>query len=162
MPSAITPIATITTTTAVNTIVFSSISQAYRDLKIVVRGNMTSTGFALGITLPAGLFHRNYSQARLTGSDPEVGGTNTAVLTGNYSNANGNELQEITIFDYAQTDKFKSFIMMQSVDTGSAIGAMSISIGSHDRTTALTSFTVTSSGTTFAAGFSVSVYGVSV
>lgn len=161
MPSAITPIATITTTTAVNSIVFSSISQAYRDLRIVLRGSMTSGGLTAGVTLPAGLWHRTYAQARLTG-DPEVSGTNSAQLQGNYSSSNGPELTEITVFDYAQTDKFKSFTMIYVLDAGSSVPTMSISVGSHDRTTALTSLTVSAPGTTLVAGYSVSIYGVSL
>lgn len=161
MPSAITPIASITTTTAVNSIVFSSISQAYRDLRIIVRGNMTSPGFQSGVTLPTGLWHRTVSWARLSGSDPEVGGTNSAQLYGNYSSQQGPELMEINVFDYAQTNKFKSFTLLYAIDNG-AIQTMSISIGSHDQTTAITSLTVSAPGTTLAAGYSVSIYGVSI
>ena len=162
MPSAITPIATITTTTAVNSIVFSSISQAYRDLRIVLRGSMTTGGYTAGVTLPAGLWHRTYALARFTSGDPEVSGTNSAQLQGNYSSSVGPELTEITVFDYAQTDKFKSFTMIYVLDAGSSVPTMSISIGSHDRTTALTSLTVSAPGTTLVAGYSVSIYGVSL
>jgi len=160
MPSAITPIATITTTSTVNSIVFSSISQAYRDLKIVFRGNMTSGGYQLGVSLPSGLWHRTYASARLTG-DPEVGGTNSSLLYGNYSSSTGNELMEINVFDYAQTDKFKSFTAYWVLDNGT-VATMSISVGSHALTTALTSLTVSAPGIQLSSGFSVSIYGVSL
>jgi hypothetical protein len=160
MPSAITPIATITTTTAVNTIVFSSISQAYRDLLIVVRGSVTSpsTNY-LGISLPAGLWHRTQL---LNSSSIQGSGTNTANLYGQGTNSFGNQVYELTVYDYSTTDKFKSFTMMDGTNQSSTAAPFSLQVGSHDRTNALTSFTVSAAGTTLVAGMTVSVYGVSL
>jgi hypothetical protein len=159
MPSAITPIASITTTTAVNSIVFSSINQTYRDLLVVVRGNMTSGGWNMGISLPSGLWHRTYLQTFGGGSTPTGSGTNTSLLHSQFSS--GNLSYEVIIYDYAQTDKFKSFTMMDGSNNGGAAG-MTLHVGSHNVTSALTQLTVSAPGTTLVAGFSVSIYGVSL
>jgi len=157
MPSAIIPIATYTTVGTVNTVVFSSIPATYRDLMVVVRGSMTSSGSVIAIRSGSMSFWRQGVVALLSGTTP-TGVTNVNQQL--YSQTTVSVLTyglEAHLFDYAQTNKFKAVTMQ---DMGPANYA-AMTTGWGDTTSAITAVTLqTYGGSTIAAGTIFSLYGV--
>lgn len=157
MPSAIIPIATYTTVGAVNTVVFSSIPGTYRDLMVVVRGSMTSSGSSIAIRSGSMNFWRQGVVAVFGGSTP-IGVTNLNQQL--YSQTSVSPVTfalEAHLYDYAQTNKFKAVTMQDMGATNYA----ALTTGWGDTTSAITAVTLqTYGGSTIAAGTIFSLYGV--
>lgn len=158
MPTAITPIATYTTTGAVNTVVFSSIPGTYRDLMLVVRGSMTSATSIISFKSSTTTGWRASISAWGGGTTPQVSTASANQVYSQTSVTPTDFAMEVHIYDYAQTDKKKPITMQ---DMGGTTYS-SIVTGYLDTTSAITTLTVmTYGGSTLAAGVNIGLYGVS-
>lgn len=157
MPSAIIPIATFTTVSAVNTVVFSSIPGTYRDLMLVVRGSLSSSGSIISIRSGSTNIVKHSVISMLGVSTPSTHKNEAPQM---YSQVTVSPVEfalETHIYDYAQTNKNKA---ITSQDMGGTSYA-ALTVGFWDSTTAMTSLTVLSyGGSTLAAGTNISLYGV--
>ena len=80
LPSTMTPIATITLTTATATVTFSNIPQTYTDLVLVIRATLSSSSGAMGAQLNSDTAS-NYSYTRLTGNGTTASSDRNTGLT---------------------------------------------------------------------------------
>jgi len=161
--TAIVPIANFTTTATQNTVVFSSITQIYRDLRIVIRFSSSSNGsFNLGIQSGSTSFIRSRLMNRSGNSNPEWSWSGTTLLFGHSATQSGPMLYELNIFDYSQTNKNKPFTMVDgTAQAGPNLGAMSLQVGFWDSTSAISTLTVAANGGgTIPSGTSIAIYGV--
>lgn len=161
--TAIVPIANFTTTATQNTVVFSSITQIYRDLRVVIRFPSTGGGaFNVGIQSGSTLFHRIRLMNRFGNANPQQDGTNTQLLFGQSSNNSGQAVYELNIFDYSQTNKNKPFNMVDGCEaSGTSMNAMSLQVGNWNSTAAISTLTVAANGGgTIPTGTSIAIYGV--
>lgn len=158
--SAYVPLANITLSSAVNTLSFGSISQAYRDLVVVVDAVPTS---AINIVM---LFNNQetsglYGSVRMIGAQTSASSTQTTwdkFPIDNSGVSAGYQLQTIiNIMDYSTTDKHKPvlfrFINPQFENLAGA--------GRYLSTAAVTSIQLRAGGQNWAAGSSFALYGVS-
>jgi hypothetical protein len=160
--SAITSLANLTLGSTQTTVTFSSISGAYRDLRLVIVGGLTSGGNAYWRV-------NNDSTSTYNWHTLEGDGTTaSATWNGNtYGSMNNNfvawpyggtprTLVTIDFMDYSVTDKFKPVLSRtNAVDNGT--NAMIVNWPS---TAAITNITLTS-GSTWVAGSTFALYGVS-
>jgi hypothetical protein len=156
--SAITALANLTLGSAQATVTFSSISTAYRDLRLVVTG--TSTG--------APFFRINgdtttkYNLVAIEGNTTSVQPTFTLDNDRAYSawnisafDSGGVGTWNCDFFDYAQTDKHKLALTRLTLEK-----ATSLFHYRYANTAAITSIAFTSS-TTWGAGTTFTLYGLS-
>lgn len=162
MATALTALATTTLASSSATVTFSSISGAYRDLRLVIMH--TNTG---GATQEDSYFRfngdtgANYSSVYMRGSG---GSTNSGSATNNtylntYNDSNTeNVLTTLDIMDYSATDKHKTTLMRQG-----STGAVFAIAGRWASTAAITSISMTSSdfgADSFIAGSTFTLFGI--
>lgn len=154
MATAITALATTTLASNAATVSFSSISQSYRDLILVM--NLTaSAGYNIPITLNGDTTNANYTSVYVAGD----GSSASSGILANYVGGvySGNLSTNVLHFmDYAQTDKHVNILSRLSVSTNTA----SAIVTRWSNTAAVTSIAFTVPGT-FSAGSTFSLYGVS-
>lgn len=159
--SAWTPLANLTLTGTASSVTFSSISQSYRDLVIVV--------YALGVggsVRPVMRFNgdtgSNYSFMAMQGTGSVA--SRTFTTSSSYMPEDGSVFGSTTdrvhttinIFDYSVTDKHKP--MLQKTDA-SATGT-TVAAGRWANTAAVTSVAIFPIANSWAAGSSFALYGV--
>lgn len=156
-----TPLANITLGSSAASVTFSSISQAYRDLILVIE-TLAATG-SVGLTLRInGDSGSNYNYVRMdgTGSSAISGSSasQTSMLLAFYGQATttARAINTLSIMDYSATDKHKTILNRadQAAD-GTHAGA-----GRWASTSAITSLAFTSNSGNFAAGSTFSLFGV--
>jgi hypothetical protein len=161
--SAWTPLANITLSAAQTTVTFSSISSAYRDLRLVYSGN--SSGY-YGNS-PSMRFNNDASVAYpcllMTGDGTSTYSSNSAFSWINISDANyispaSPMLITVDILDYSATDKHKS--VLSRANAGGGVNANS---GRWPNTGAINTITLAIgfSSTTFVIGSTFALYGMS-
>jgi len=143
-----TPLANITLGSSAGSVTFSSISQLYRDLVLIVE---TTAGTALTVNGDTG---SNYSYVMMAGNGSVTKSytesAQASIYGGWYTNAG---LSIFNIFDYSATDKHKSILRsITKADTSTErIAARWAS------TSAITSLTITGSMLT---GSTLALYGI--
>lgn len=154
--SAMTALATITLGSAQATVTFSSISQAYRDLRLVCfNSNAAATQFQLQVNSNSSAF--TAVQAYGDGSSAY-----SATYTGDGSFYTGlwwgmeGQQYIADIFDYAQTDKHKPVI--SRINQAASKAAMEA--GRYTATSAVTSLKIIGSGNNIQAGSTFTLYGI--
>jgi hypothetical protein len=160
--SAIKALATITLASSQATVTFSSISGAYRDLRLVVTTTASANGsLLLRLNSDAG---NNYSYVVA-----EANGTSTASASGTdtYMDFNANYLTlntttptiaTIDLLDYSATDKHKTALARIS----SSAQNVTMAAVRWANTAAVSTILVTAGGTTtFSTGSTFTLYGVS-
>jgi hypothetical protein len=161
--SAWTPLANITLSAAQTTVTFSSISGAYKDLRLVYRGNVSSYRG----NSPSMRFNNDSSNAAptilTTGDGTSVYASTSAfswinISDANYIAPNGPMLITLDIFDYSATDKHKT--VLSRANAGAGVNA---NCGRWPSTAAITTITLSSafSADTFVIGSTFALYGVS-
>lgn len=158
MPSALVPLATTTLASSSATVTFSSISGAYRDLRIVFQGTMTAdTNIGIRINSDTA---GNYNWVYMYGDGTNTSSSTQSNVTDGYV---GRQLSgtigqtTVDIMDYTATDKHKTYLS-RSNNTNSMTAAVA---GRWANTAAVTTVQLMNpTGTTFAAGCVVSLYGV--
>lgn len=158
-----TALATTTLSSATISVTFSSISQSYRDLLVVISGRETTTSgnnnTYLRFNTDSG---SNYSMVRMSGdgssgSSDTVSGV-TVAGWGFIENSSTSNFTAITynIMDYTATDKHKTVI-------GRGGGTSNFTSAAASRwanTAAITTVEVRTSSTSFVVGSTISLYGV--
>lgn len=159
MASALVPLANVTLGSSASSVSFSSITGIYRDLIIVTTAFNTAAGFADIWARYNGDSGTNYTRVYMFGNGSSTGsGTNSDTVNylGYSSNVNDN-IHTTHIFDYSATDKHK----VNLVRANSASNSAGLYAGRWASTAAITSITFGTNGTSFAAGSTFMLYGVS-
>lgn len=162
MPAAMTLISSQTLGSAVASVTFGSggtLPQGYRDLYLVANwGNTASTGDML--MQFNGDTSNTYTYVEMSGDGTSPGsgnGTRTGILFGWTNAATSNWVNAMHIMDYAQTDKHKTVLTR----TGAASIATSAKTSRWPSTSAITSIVINAGSSTFTAGSTFMLYGVS-
>lgn len=157
-----TPLANITLGSSASTITFSSISQAYKDL-VIVTSLVSSGTYASASMRMNGDTGSNYSYVFAVDGPSSFSGTSSAMsLFWSGFASGGNVTSIVQVMDYSATDKHKtSLFRINKFDSeGNSVGMAAQRWAS---TSAVTSFSIYSSGgygQPFAAGTTVSLFGV--
>jgi len=152
------PIANTTLASAVSSVTFSNISQAYKDLIIVV-STVKSGGDLFTYTLNSSNSGYNYV-GYYGGSGNATSVASTGNSVGVFDPTYYTEHNMIAnLMDYSSTDKYKNIIFK----LGNGINVQGSYFGKWSSLAAVTSisFGTNSSGQTFAAGSTFAIYGVS-
>jgi hypothetical protein len=161
--SAYVPLANLTIGSAQATITFSSISQSYRDLVLIVQGQQTT-----GSSQPYGRINGSaniYSHVNMFGNGTSTGSASTSsagdiLYTGNQSTLrpDGSMSMVVNFIDYSATNKHKIILSR----AGSAINGQTVlTIIRAETTAAVSSFTISAGASGFIAGSTFALYGVS-
>lgn len=156
-----TPLANITLSSTTAEVTFSSISQAYRDLVLVVNGKSATTQVDIYLRFNNDSSNWNY-YVYATGNGSTTSSASSASNQGMRATFNSylttTEFnQSVTnIFDYSVTDKTKSTLTR----SGRAGLGVDMFAGRYDSTSAITSITVRAFSDSFAAGSSMALYGI--
>jgi hypothetical protein len=166
------PVLIATSTPAgVGTVTFASIPNTYRDLQVRVRGAGAAAASFVNVGVQfngdAGAnydFQENVTNNTTPGGSANVAQTSVAIgyLPAASGVANLGGGAEATIFDYAGSTLFKDVLALKGVRlSGSASGYFAGMVwGSWRNSNAITSVTVVLSSGAFAAGSTVSLYGI--
>ena len=152
-----TPLASLTLSASAASVTFSSISQAYRDLVLVVSGAISSGGESLRLRFN-GDTGANYSYAYMAGTgtatESSSSPSNTFIMA--FYNESTSTMMTGSIMDYSATDKHKSVLFRG--DNASA--RTMATAGRWANTAAITSIVVFPQSATWTAGSSFSLYGI--
>jgi hypothetical protein len=158
--STYTQIASTTLGSAAASVTFSSIAATYTDLVLVMSGTATSGGPSTLLTFN-GDTASNYSYTYLTGNGTAAssgrGSTQTSI-TVSYNGVVGSSPNTniVQIMNYANTTTNKTIL---SRANQTAFGTDAI-VGLWRSTSAITSMTLTTSSSTFVAGSTFNLYGI--
>lgn len=159
--SAYVPLANVTLATAVQTVVFSSISQSYRDLVVVFNGQNVATGSLAIILNNDG--SSSYSLVSMAGNGSSTLSNSSsftaALLFGQSAGINSGQAIVATanIMDYTATDKHKTVLCR-----GNAAGQLvEAGVSRYASTSAITQITVLNVAANLAVGSTIGLYGVS-
>lgn len=159
MPSALNPLANVTLTGTATTVTFSSISQAYRDLMLVATPIAATTGNAARMRFNNDT-GSNYSWVQMIGDGTSVTSNNNASTTElvgiQAETARSNTI--IHVFDYSATNKHKA-VLTRASNPSAIVLATSQRWASTSAVTTINLFMT--GGTSFAAGTTFALYGVS-
>jgi hypothetical protein len=158
MPSALIPIAWQSLGTTAATVTFSSIPGTYRDLRLIVSATNSSASTNLRIQYN-GDTATNYSFVLMNGDGSVAASTNNNTVAYSYSGENyvAESMQIIDILDYSATDKRKTALVRNNRPGGGVTAAAS----RWTDISAITSFIIFPGSSTFAAGSTFALYGVS-
>jgi hypothetical protein len=161
--SAYVALANVTLGSAANTITFSSISQSYRDLVIVITGATSGGADAVVARFNGDATSSVYSYVTMNGNGSSAtsgaGAENFMFLMGNPAFFSSSTLGNIifNIFDYATTDKHKS-CLVRSNAPATATQAFATRWAN---TSAITSVAlIAGSGNNFLTGSTFALYGI--
>ncbi len=159
MPSpTYTPLATLTLGSSASSITFSSISQAYRDLVLVVNGSSSSL-VELLLTMN-GSPGSAYSRIHMRGNGTAVGAATSSGVSSSRAvsfselNSPSSFMLKVDVLDYSATDKHKTYISRYD----SSGKETAVSCTRFGNTSAITSLVL--SGGTFDAGSTFALYGI--
>jgi len=158
--SAWTALANTTLASAANTVTFSGISGAYRDLRIVYSGGIGSAN-------PTFIINSDTSSTYLWTTLESDSTANSSVYNGNTYGSFANNyilgynstgiLVTIDILDYATTDKHKT-ILSRANNTARTVNAV---VNRWPSTAAITSFQFSGGAANFTIGSTFALYGLS-
>ena len=163
MANAMQLVANATLTATQTTVTFANLPQSFRDLRIVVSGQINA---ASSITY---IYNSdtaaNYSSCDMRGWNGGVNAFSVASRNYNdtaYNNYDANTLIQlgVDIFDYCQTDKHKSSLV-RSNGTNSGNGMVIAFANRWASTSAITRIDITATGGSFKAGSTFEIFGVS-
>lgn len=160
--SAYVPLANVTLGSASNLVTFSSISQSYKDLVLVIQTRGSGPSSVQIMSRLNGVSSNGYSmQMAIGSSNVAVNSTNNnqANLTGNSSllRADSDYIGICYFHDYSVAGKTKTILTRGVNPTQST----NLVLNYLENTSAITSFTVFPSSTSFTAGSTFALYGVS-
>lgn len=153
--SAYVPLANLTIGVATTSVTFSSISTSYRDLVLIINCSTTTAG-VINLTLNGDTALGSYKKLGIagTGTTAETSGGSNLNL-GN--SASGDRLMQINFFDYAITNKHKPILVKHAAPSSVAESRFI----RWTNTAAISTILLTTTGTTFTAGSTFALYGVS-
>lgn len=158
-----TALGNITLSTAQTTITFSSISQAYRDLYLVITiAGLGSGGIPLiranndaATNYNGTILRANGTTANGVNVNAYNNGTQTSLYVSN--SGSNNTFFDVWMPDYATTDKHKNFM----IRSNGADSGVEMNLSKWNNTAAITSLVLTfGSGQTWGIGTTVALYGV--
>lgn len=157
MANAMTALATITLGASQATVTFSSISGAYRDLRLVVVGRTATNLINIQFNADTGA---NYYWVNMVGDGTNAtstsAGPQTQIQFPNMDSTVNNLL--VDILDYSATDKHKTALARMNAPTTSGTVALA---GRWASTSAITSLTVSGvGGNVWAIGSTFTLYGI--
>lgn len=158
MATAITPLANITLGSATNSVTFSSISSAYRDLFFVITPLAPTTGGSICFRFN-GDSGTNYNDVQMYGTGSATGSDSRANNSLGYFGADS-AVQSVTtahVFDYTATDKHKSWLGRGN-PSNNLVAARA---GRWANTAAITSVEIRNDSQNFSIGATFALYGVS-
>jgi hypothetical protein len=164
MPGAVTALANLTLSSNATNVTFSSITNTYRDLILVLNTKSTSNDEVL-VQLNNNSTNNNYPSYYMYGTGSASGAyANSSfwgyITTGNYtSTTNGDGYMSLIHFlDYSDGNKHKNFL----IRTGNALNAVEAGAGRFASFSAISSIKIfTKNGVSFNAGSTFALYGVS-
>lgn len=155
-----TPLANITLGSSAASVTFSSISQAYRDLVLVVSGGTTDgSGGQVTFNSDTG---SNYYKLRMSGDGTSASsfawGASTDLQLGAYAIFNPGTITNtvMNIMDYSATDKHKTVLHRTNL---ASAGADAFA-GRWASTSAITTIRLAVAGTTWSVGSTFALYGI--
>ena len=161
-------IETTTLSSSASSVTFSSITQSFRDLVLVVRGNSTSNSFAYPLLRLNNSSSTYYYVEGFGQSSSTYSGSSTA--SGIPSINGGEEPMKTSrqaliiyeIFDYSQTDKEKSVLTRTNTDDGSLVGYSASKWASTSAVSSLVLYPTNGGtpGASLASGLTMSLYGI--
>ena len=157
-------LANVTLSSSAATVTFSSISQAYRDLMLVVNGKSTSTQTQTVLNFNNDTA-ANYAYVYMRGDGSTTGSAaysgEAKIFTDGSAGFFGVDFGQIVFncLDYSASDKHKTVLIRTNVATGSFPGTVATA-GRWASTAAITSLKVTAQVANFAAGSTFALYGV--
>jgi hypothetical protein len=156
--SAYTALANITLGSSVSVVGFSSISQSYRDLVLVINGKVVS-GTDLGIFISLNQdFGTNYNEVVMTADSTGTGSfssSNAGAFTiGRLDTTDG--VYIINLLDYTATDKHKTMLTRSNISSTVRAFAQRWA-----NTAAVNHIRVACSSSTWVSGTTMALYGVS-
>ena len=156
--STYTPLANLTLGSTASSVTFSSISQSYRDLILVINAPMSSGG-VFGYLRFNGDSGSNYSAVRMFGSGSSAG-SDTGLIGASAINFSEFYVEQnittVNIMDYTATDKHKTVLSRANAPSNYVFGIA----GRWANTAAITSLTISTSSSTWAAGGTFALYGI--
>lgn len=154
-------IETTTLTSAASSVTFSSITQDFRDLVLVVSGKITgATSRNLRITLNSdNVTNYPYVQMIGDGSSPSSSAFSpTELQGGRVGDSSGEATNILQFMDYSATDKHKSILER---DASAAQGFVYAYAHRYATTTAISSMQISASSGNWDTGTVISLYGIS-
>lgn len=157
-------IATTTLSSANNTITFSSIPSTYTDLRLVLVAQGTTGGSPIYITYNSTVGGTAYSQTDLYGTGAAAGAqtltSGSQIQVGNVSGLSNTvpNMYTVDVFSYAGS-AFKTCLAITSEDKNGS-GAVAGTMGLWQSTAAINSIKLVYQGTSFAAGTTAALYGI--
>jgi hypothetical protein len=158
--SAYTALANVTLGSSATTVTFSSISQAYRDLVLVITPIVSAAGNSILMQFNSDT-GANYSRVTMSGNGSTTSSFSNNGLTSISPTVvgvdNTSTISITSIFDYSVSDKHKSVLIRSdasSYGTGAAAHRWA-------NTSAITSIVFTTNATSISAGSTFALYGVS-
>jgi hypothetical protein len=156
-----------TLSSAVASVTFSSISQAYTDLVMVINTNGISAGASAYAAQFNGDTATNYAHHFMLGTGSAVASTGQATInkfplidsSNNAATANVFAVTVADISDYTNTNKYKTARSIAGLDTNGN-GSAFLCSGLWMNTAAITSITVVPENTAFAQYSSFALYGI--
>ena len=166
MAKTYTPIATTTLTSAAANITFSSISQAYTDLRLVVitrqDNNGSNDSLRLRFNSDSGT---NYSRTNLTGDGSSAASTRTAnddeinivsYIPGTSATGGLYAVTTVDIMNYSNTTTYKTCL----IRTSNASAGTAATVGMWRSTAAISTIFMRVSGFNMTAGTTATLYGI--
>jgi len=157
------PLATVTTGSASSSITFSSIPATYRDLILVINGQLASNNtMGLRFNSDSG---SNYLMVMMRDKSPtgaeSLTETGTSIYT-NWSTArSGDRHQTIfQIMDYSATDKHKTVLSRNNYTDITPLQRSETVASRWTNTSAITSMTLITGTNALSSGFTASLYGI--
>jgi hypothetical protein len=154
-------LATTTLGSAASSVTFSSIPATYRDLILIITGGISSGDQNVIVSLNGDTTNANYANVQMSGTGSSATGETTGPQTRivnyyGYMTADLNTVIKTEIFDYAQTNKHKTYLSRAN-NAGNGVTAVA---SRWANTSAVTSLAITPGGSTFRSGCTFSLYGV--
>jgi hypothetical protein len=160
MPSALTPLANLTLGSSQTAVTFSSISAAFRDLRVVITGTSNSGAFfrinGEGSGGPYSYVTLESNSGSVFSSYSSAANVAPVVVNTSGFNVGGVGCWNLDFLDYSQTNKQKTILSRFSIMSG----ASNIFIYRYNNTAAITSIEL-NSGANWAAGTTFTLYGLS-
>lgn len=160
-----TPLANITLGSSAAGVTFSSISQSYRDLRLVFTGTTTSLANVLfQFNGDGAANYAKQSMAGRSGSSPAANSSTTSSAHINNLTATSSTMQSfgtVDIFDYSATDKHKSYISRNASQEGDGTySGTEVTGGRWINTAAITTLYVVPGAGSFVTGSTFALYGI--
>lgn len=155
------PIQSITLTSDTSSVLLSGIDQNYTDLKLIIKGTITSNNQTYRLQFNQNTSGYSYATVGTTsgGNATYIGNGlayfNTMIMNGTLTTSLSNV--SVDIHSYADTAKVKS-VLIRANDGNSEVQMIS---GTWNNTSAINSITVLTSAGNLAAGTTIDLYGIS-